>query len=140
MKRKCFTMIEVIFVVIIIGILSAVAIPKLVAGREDACYAKLRASLSETQSALSREYTKRFMQGKTMSQQELLDILKEGLVSGSSNKCGFIVNNSNNFSAIVGKDSLAMNITTDVLTKSPAITCDLKITMCQKLTGKKTTN
>ena len=34
--KKAFTMIELIFVIVIIGILSAVAIPKLVASRDDA--------------------------------------------------------------------------------------------------------
>jgi len=34
--RKAFTMIEIIFVIVIIGILSAVAIPRLAANRDDA--------------------------------------------------------------------------------------------------------
>ncbi len=34
--KKAFTMIEVIFVIVIIGILAAVAIPKLAATRDDA--------------------------------------------------------------------------------------------------------
>ena len=45
MKRSGFTMIELIFVIIIIGILSAMAIPKLSATRDDAEVVKIAAAL-----------------------------------------------------------------------------------------------
>lgn len=44
-KRKAFTMIELIFAIVIIGILAAVAIPKLTATRDDAQVAKVVANL-----------------------------------------------------------------------------------------------
>lgn len=140
MKRAGFSMIELVFIIVILGILSAVAIPRLVMSREDACYAKLRANLSETQSALSREYTKRFMQGKKMQPAELETIFKDYLTSNTSNNCEYRINNANQITAVIGKNSLAMNVTTDIYTKSPSITCDLTNAMCKKLTGKKTTN
>ena len=49
--KKAFTMVELIFVIVIIGILSAVAVPKLMATRDDALIAKnieyISASMTE---------------------------------------------------------------------------------------------
>lgn len=58
MKQKnAFTMIEVIFVIVIIGILSAVAIPKLAASRDDAIATTCINSASNFLTEVSLYYT-----------------------------------------------------------------------------------
>lgn len=57
MKRSGFTMIELIFVIVILGILAAVAIPKLAATRDDAKIAKMNTDAATFVSDLGSYYT-----------------------------------------------------------------------------------
>jgi general secretion pathway protein G len=57
MKRSGFTMIELIFVIVILGILASVAIPKLAATRDDAKISKALNELATLKSDFSSYYT-----------------------------------------------------------------------------------
>ena len=57
MKRSGFTMIELVFVIVILGILASVAIPKLAATRDDANIAKASTEISAMISDMGSYYT-----------------------------------------------------------------------------------
>ena len=141
MRRLGFTMIELVFIIVILGILAAVAVPKMIMSRDDACYAKLRANLSEAQSDISREATKQFMKGNTLGEAQLKTILQDTLGADSNNKCRFVVNTTNDIKMVVGKRELAMEVKNNGVTKTPTITCDKDSnnadtkTMCRTLLG-----
>ena len=62
-NKKAFTMIELVFVIVVLGILSAVAIPKFAATRTDAQISKGRADISSIRSAIITERQSRLITG-----------------------------------------------------------------------------
>ena len=61
--NKAFTMIELVFVIVVIGILSAIAVPKFAATRDDAEISKGRAEVAAMRSAIATERQKRILRG-----------------------------------------------------------------------------
>ena len=62
-QRKAFTMVELVFVIVIIGILSAIAVPKFAATRDDAIVSRGKNTLASVRSALASERQKRILRG-----------------------------------------------------------------------------
>ena len=62
-SKYAFTMIEMIFVIVVLGILSAVAIPKFAATRTDAQISKARADISSIRSSIITERQSRLIKG-----------------------------------------------------------------------------
>jgi general secretion pathway protein G len=69
--HPAFTMIEMIFVIVILGILSAVAIPRLAASRDDAVLVKGKSQIAAIRSGISLLKSKRMMEGNTTVISEL---------------------------------------------------------------------
>jgi len=63
--QKAFTMIELIFVIIIIGMLSAIAIPKLSSTVDLAYMTKGKSTLASVRTALATERQKQILRGNT---------------------------------------------------------------------------
>ena len=62
-SKKAFTMIELVFVIVILGILSAVAIPQFTATKKDAEISKGRADVASVRSAIITERQSRLITG-----------------------------------------------------------------------------
>lgn len=64
-SKNAFTMIELILVIVILGILAAVAVPKLAATRTDAEIAKGRSDIASIRSAIVNERQVRLIRGSS---------------------------------------------------------------------------
>ena len=61
--RYAFTMIELVFVIVVLGILAAIAIPKFAATRDDAQISKGRADVASIRSAIMTDRQARLIKG-----------------------------------------------------------------------------
>jgi general secretion pathway protein G len=62
-SKNAFTMVELVFVIVILGILAAVAVPKMAATRDDANIAKGRSDIASIRSAIVTERQSRLIKG-----------------------------------------------------------------------------
>lgn len=62
-SHSAFTIIELVFAIAIIGILSAIAVPKFAATRDDAIIARARSTVGALRSAIASERQKNILKG-----------------------------------------------------------------------------
>lgn len=65
LKREAFSLIELVFVIAILGILAAIAIPKFAVTRNDAEIAKARSTIAAVRAGIISERQKRLLTGNT---------------------------------------------------------------------------
>ena len=102
--KKAFTMVELVFVIVIIGILSAIAVPKFAATRDDAIISKAIAEVAAMRSAIAIERQKRVLRGVYLpvTAAQVPGLLEYGLsskwtglsFSGGGKSCSFTVVNN----------------------------------------------
>jgi len=120
-NRMAFTMIELVFIIVVIGILAAIAVPKFAATRDDAVITKGRATVAALRSAIATERQKRILRGKfdAITGSEAQNLLDYGLsddwsLSGNTftftapngTKCNFDVNGSKLVKKTCGVDGM----------------------------------
>jgi len=145
--RRAFTMIEVIFVIVILGILAGVAIPRLAATRDDASLATMRANVASIQTAISTQHGTDIIAGKNSyddinfgDDANLSALMTKPVMveKACGHKAGFCEGKNNSVTVCINKDNCAKftfypkksgNI------KAGTFTCDTTDTICKKILG-----
>ena len=82
-SKKAFTMIELIFVIVVLGILSSIAISKMAVTREDAMITKGRSQVAAIRNAIALVKSQNMMEGKaTLYPTKLDNIATASATSG----------------------------------------------------------
>ena len=135
--KNAFTMIELIFVIVVIGILASIAMPKLWVTRTDAIIAKGRAEVSTIRSSIATARQKNLMEGNASYPSALEDtgeplfanLLDYGMTS--STKDGHWSKSGNNYVFHISSD---MNATFTYNSATGKFDCNHTQTGCKYLT------
>jgi general secretion pathway protein G len=163
-KKNAFTMIELVFVIVILGILASVAIPKFAATRTDAQISKGRSDISSIRSAIMTERQGRLIKGdsdfinrldngvatdtegvKLFDSNETLSATSPKILSypvtTKDSDGHWMKSNTNEYKYKVGDDTATFTYypsdTTDgdgVFHPAGSFDCDHNVTLCKNLT------
>lgn len=142
--RSGFTLIELVFVIVILGILAGVAVPKLVGTREDATISKMRADVSAIRSGIQTKRAEMLMRGNTNypeletkgSNVLFSNILTNGVYKTKNEKNGWEKIEDNTYKAYIsGKSTIfKYNINGNVPNSSlGSFDCNHVDEVCKKL-------
>ena len=111
MLKSAFTMIELVFIIVVLGILAGVAVPRLAVTRDDATITKLRADVASIRSGIGLERSKAMMEGnlpawnaKTATEKlgvRFSNVL-QGPVAVGNDRNGWTFNDDGTFTACAG--------------------------------------
>ena len=143
-SKNAFTMIELVFVIVVLGILASVAIPKMAATRDDAQIAKGRSDIASIRSAIVTERQTRLIKGDSswitsLSNTALFDgngtstLLMYGIASGTGS--GHWSGTNPNYTYTVQSIAVPFdyNSTSGVFTCNPNNTNAAIADMCKNL-------
>ena len=90
--KNAFTMVELIFVIVVIGILAAIAVPRLMVTRTDAVIVKGKSQISAIRNGISLQKSRNMLKGDTTPYPDKLDNVN---VYNTDNKPLFYFNDGN---------------------------------------------
>ncbi|MBR8462154.1 prepilin-type N-terminal cleavage/methylation domain-containing protein [Campylobacter sp. faydin G-24] len=111
--QRAFSMLELIFVIIILSILVSIAMPKLLVTRDDATLTSAKTTITAIQSAITTAYNENLLKGsphyptKLENDGELLfsAILNVGVKDSGMGKSGWHKTAQNSYTLIIAKQS-----------------------------------
>ncbi len=140
--REAFTMIELVFVIVVIGILASVALPKLWVTRDDAIISKGRADIATIRSAISTVRQKNLLEGNpsypAILDSALVNTENEPLFTEILDYPVYAKNTDGNWMKTGANEYtykvMGTGVAFDYNSSSGKFDCDHSITHCQTLT------
>ena len=102
--KKAFTMVELIFVIVVLGILAMVALPRLVSSKEDAEITRVKAEIAAIRSAIQTYRGANLLAQKGSGYPEKLDKKTiEEITNGTKLGSNWTVNDDNTLTLTIGE-------------------------------------